>query len=230
MTISTNTLQLDRLSKHFGSHIVLDNITAHFYSGKIYGIVGQNGCGKTVLLKCLCGLIPVDCGTVALSMDKENINKKGKFGVIIEAPGFLPHFSGYENLRMLARLSRDVSKNDIQSVLAITGLTDVARKKVSKYSLGMRQRLGIAQAIMGKPQVLLLDEPLNGLDQSGVERTYALLQHMRDCGVIIILASHHKQDIDLLCDDVYEIKNGQLFCVKSKNDGRLSEFKRMGEI
>ena len=224
MTRSTNTLQLDRLSKHFGSHIILDHITAHFSSGKIYGIVGHNGCGKTVLLKCICGLMPVDDGTVTLNMDRITMNKKGKFGVIIETPGFLPQFSGYENLRMLARLSRDVSKNDIQSVLAMTGLTDVARKKVSKYSLGMRQRLGIVQAIMGKPQVLLLDEPLNGLDQSSVERTYALLQHMRDCGVIIILASHHKQDIDLLCDDVYEIENGQLLCVKGKEENAKRTF------
>lgn len=204
------TLRINGLSKRFGQQIIFDRVSARFDGGKIYGIIGHNGCGKTVLLKCICGLIPVDGGTVTLGAHAQAAPSKGAFGVIIETPGFLTQFSGYENLRMLARLSHGVNKEDVCAALSVMGLREDAKKKVGKYSLGMRQRLGIAQAIMGNPPVLLLDEPLNGLDQQSVEDAYTLLKQLREAGKIIILASHHKQDIDLLCDAVYEISDKKL--------------------
>lgn len=209
------SLILDGLTKRFGQQIIFDHVSARFDGGKIYGVIGPNGCGKTVLLKCMCGLLPADGGTVTLGAHAQAAPPKGSFGVVIETPGFLPQFSGYENLRMLARLSRGVGKEDVYAALNELNLTSAAKKKVGKYSLGMRQRLGIAQAIMGDPPVLLLDEPLNGLDQTSVEAAYALLQKLRAQGKIIILASHHKQDIDLLCDRVLELKDGRLIFRKT---------------
>ena len=203
-------LILDGLTKRFGGQAVLNQASARFEGGRIYGVTGPNGCGKTVLLKCVCGLLPPDSGAVALGAQAKGPPPKGSFGVVIETPGFLPQFSGYENLRMLAGLSRGVGKKDVDAALDALNLTDAAKKKVGKYSLGMRQRLGIAQAIMGDPPALLLDEPLNGLDQKSVEAAYVLLKKLRAQGKIIILASHHKQDIDLLCDQVLELKGGKL--------------------
>ncbi|MEG0742691.1 MAG: ABC transporter ATP-binding protein, partial [Clostridia bacterium] len=167
-----------------------------------------NGCGKTVLMKCICGLLPADTGSITFDHAKATM-PKGTFGVVIETPGFLPDFSGYANLAMLAGLRRKVCKEEILNVLQDVGLQLDAKKKVGNYSLGMRQRLGIAQAVMDEPPVLLLDEPLNGLDQASVERTYDLLRGLRDKGKIIILASHHKQDIDKLCDEVLDFDDGR---------------------
>lgn len=209
------SLSLDSLTKRFGRQAVLNQASARFEGGGIYGVAGPNGCGKTVLLKCMCGLLPIDGGSVTLGAHAQAAPPKGSFGVVIETPGFLPQFSGYENLRMLARLSRGVGKEDVYAALDALNLTDVAKKKVGKYSLGMRQRLGIAQAIMGDPPVLLLDEPLNGLDQKSVETAYVLLKKLRAQGKIIILASHHKQDIELLCDRVLALNDGRLIPQKT---------------
>ncbi|MEG0269454.1 MAG: ABC transporter ATP-binding protein [Clostridia bacterium] len=209
MVTDPHRLSVQNLSLTFGKHTILRNISHTFTGGNIYGIVGSNGCGKTVLMKCICGLLPADTGNITFDNEKTTI-PQGTFGVVIETPGFLPDFSGYANLAMLAGLRRKVCKEEILSVLQDVGLRLDAKKKVGKYSLGMRQRLGIAQAVMDDPPVLLLDEPLNGLDQASVERTYDLLMRMRDKGKIILLASHHKQDIDSLCDEVLDIDDGLL--------------------
>lgn len=205
----TNTLTVSNLSKAFKEKTIFSNISLSFTGGKIYGIIGENGCGKTVFMKCLCGLLPADQGDIHLN-DHKKEPPKGSFGVIIESPGFLPNFSGYANLKMLAALRRKVSRQEIYAALEEVGLKDVARKKVGKYSLGMRQRLGIAQALIDDPPILLLDEPLNGLDQSALQKTYDLILQMREKGKIIILASHHPEDIRRLCDEVFELASGQL--------------------
>ncbi|MDD3401698.1 MAG: ABC transporter ATP-binding protein [Eubacteriales bacterium] len=204
-------LVLCDVKKSFGNRMVLDSISLRMEGGHIYGIIGANGCGKTVLMKCICGLMPIDSGRIALSGYPDSEPPKGTFGAVIETPGFLPQFSGYENLKMLSMLSPVAKKGCINKAIDTMGLTDGARMKVGKYSLGMRQRLGIAQAIMDDPPVLLLDEPMNGLDRDSVDHTYELLIRLRNMGKIILVASHHQQDIDRLCDQVYSMENGRLY-------------------
>ena len=203
-------LVLCDIKKNFGNRNVLDSISLRMEGGHVYGIVGANGCGKTVLMKCICGLTPIDSGRIRLSGFPDSEPPKGTFGAVIETQGFLPQFSGYENLKMLSMLNPVAHKGSIKKAIDTMGLTDVARMKVGKYSLGMRQRLGIAQAIMDDPPVLLLDEPMNGLDRDSVGHTYELLLRLRNIGKIILVASHHQQDIDRLCDQVYSIENGKL--------------------
>lgn len=205
----SNMLVVYELAKSFKDKDVFSEITYTFEGGHIYGLIGPNGCGKTVFMKCLCGLMPADHGSVRFN-DQNTEPPKGTFGVIIETPGFLPNYSGYTNLKMLAELRRKILKNELSSLLDQVGLLHVAKKKVSKYSLGMRQRLGIAQAIMDDPPILLLDEPFNALDHDSLQSTYELLISLRNAGKIIILASHHKQDIDHLCDVIFQFSAGKL--------------------
>lgn len=212
----SNRLAVKDLSVHFKESAIFSHVSYTFESGKIYGITGENGCGKTVLMKCLCGLLPASEGTITLN-DHDGIPPKGTFGVIIETPGFLPNFSGYTNLKMLASLQQQTTKQKIMVCLDAVNLRADARKRVGTYSLGMRQRLGLAQAIINQPPVLLLDEPFNALDQASLRKAYTMMEQMRDQGKIIILSSHHSADIDYLCDEVLELRNGCLTQCKNKS-------------
>lgn len=191
---------------------ILDVINVNFEQGKIYGLIGRNGSGKTMLLKSICGLTHLSSGTIYV--DDQQIGKDvdiaPSLGAIIEVPGFLPNLSGYANLKYLASLRNQIGAVQIRQAIEKVGLDPDSRKPVGKYSLGMRQRLGIAQAIMENPDILLLDEPMNGLDHQGVEDVKTLLKDLRKQGKTIILASHHSEDIDELCDTVYRMDKGQL--------------------
>ena len=191
---------------------ILDVINVNFEQGKIYGLIGRNGSGKTMLLKSICGLTHLSSGTIYV--DDQQIGKDvdiaPSLGAIIEVPGFLPNLSGYANLKYLASLRNQIGAVQIRQAIEKVGLDPDSRKPVEKYSLGMRQRLGIAQAIMENPDILLLDEPMNGLDHQGVEDVKTLLKDLRKQGKTIILASHHSEDIDELCDTVYRMDKGQL--------------------
>jgi ABC-2 type transport system ATP-binding protein len=169
--------------------------------GTICGIIGRNGSGKTVLFKCICGLLQINEGSILV--DKKEI------GAIIEEPGFLKQYSGKQNLRLLASMSGK-ENIDIEKVLKTVGLEHAGRKKVGKYSMGMRQRLGIAQAIMENQSILILDEPMNGLDNKGVDEIRKLILDLKNEGRSIILASHNREDIQILCDQVYEMDNGKI--------------------
>ena len=169
--------------------------------GTICGIIGRNGSGKTVLFKCICGLLQINEGSILV--DKKEI------GAIIEEPGFLKQYSGKQNLRLLASMSGK-ENIDIEKVLKAVGLEHAGRKKVGKYSMGMRQRLGIAQAIMENQSILILDEPMNGLDNKGVDEIRKLILDLKKEGRSIILASHNREDIQILCDQVYEMDNGKI--------------------
>lgn len=207
-----NVIEIQDISKRFGEQIVLEHITVCFKKGNIYGIVGRNGSGKTVLLECICGLIHQDEGTI--SVNGKAIGKKidivDNIGVIIETPGFLPNYSGFKNLQFLMGLSKKVDSDMISAAMELVGLNPHEKKKVGKYSLGMKQRLGIAQAIMENPDILILDEPMNGLDNAGVEEIRNILLDMKKKGKTILLASHNKEDIQVLCDEVYEMDHGKL--------------------
>ncbi len=198
--------------KDFKNHRVIDEVSLEFERGKIYGIVGRNGSGKTVLFKCICGFTPLTSGKIFVNgkVVGKDINIPKNIGVIIETPGFLPNYSGYKNLRFLASINNKISKDDICNTLSAVGLDPKSKKHVGKYSLGMRQRLGIAQAIMENPDILILDEPMNGLDNDGVKDIRNLLLKIKGEGKTILLASHNREDISVLCDEVYEMDKGVL--------------------
>lgn len=205
-------VRVDRVTKKFGSEVVLKETTMAMSRGKVYGIVGNNGSGKTVLMKCICGFLPVTSGSICVG--EKYIGRDTDFpeslGLIIETPGFLTEYTGKKNLEILADLNRKISAGEIRRVLQRVGLDPDLKKPVAKYSLGMRQRLGIAQAIMEDPDFLILDEPFNGLDKRGVADIRSILLDLKRRGKTILLASHNSGDINLLCDEVYEIDAGIL--------------------
>lgn len=200
---------VEHVYKSFGKEKVLEDVNLTIEKGKIFGVVGNNGSGKTVLMKCICGFFQADSGKI--TVNGKVIGKDCDFpeslGMIIETPGFLPNISGYKNLKILAGLKAAIGKKEILDSLERVGLDPYMKKHVAKYSLGMRQRLGIAQAIMEDPDVLILDEPFNGLDKTGVKHMRELLKELKNQGKSILLASHNAQDIEELCDDVHEMED-----------------------
>lgn len=211
-----NAIEIKDLKMTFGKDEVLKGITHSFEKGKVHGIVGNNGSGKTVMMKCICGFLKPTSGTV--KVNGKLIGRQEDFpkslGLIIEAPGFLPHLSGFRNLSILASVNKKINKQRIKDTIRLVGLDPDMKKPVGKYSLGMRQRLGIAQAIMEDPELLILDEPMNGLDKNGVQEMRELLKGLVGKGKTIILSSHNPADIDALCDTVREMDGGVLSVTK----------------
>lgn len=211
-----NVIEVQNVHKFFGEEHVLKDVSHTFEKGKIHGIVGNNGSGKTVLMKCICGFLRPDSGTIFVN--HKQVGRETDFpediGIIIETPGFLPQLSGTQNLRILASLQRKANIHTIRVVLEQVGLDPDMKKPVGKYSLGMRQRLGFAQALMEDPSLLILDEPFNGLDKYGVVHIRNVIKGLREEGKTIILASHNQVDIDELCDTVCEMDAGVLTVVR----------------
>ena len=204
------------ISKYFDKECVLKNVTRDFEKGKIHGIVGNNGSGKTVLMKCICGFLIPDEGKVVVAGKHigKDVDFPGDLGVIIETPGFLPNISGRKNLEILASLNKKIGAKEIEDAIARVGLDPHMKKPVGKYSLGMRQRLGIAQAIMENPSLLILDEPFNGLDKNSVSDMRKLIKELKNEGKTILLASHNQIDIDELCDTVCEMEAGVMTMIR----------------
>ena len=209
-------ISVQHVYKDFGEENVLKDVTHDFEAGKIHGIVGNNGSGKTVLFKCICGFLLPTRGSIFV--DYEQVGKDMDFpedmGIIIETPGFLPALTGFKNLQLLASLRRKIGDKEIRQTIKQVGLDPDMKKHVAKYSLGMRQRLGIAQAIMEDPSLLILDEPFNGLDKQGVRDMRVLIKGLRGKGKTILLASHNAGDIDELCDTVCEMEAGVLTVIR----------------
>ena len=197
---------IENATKKFGTQTVLNNVSLTLEDGKIYGFVGQNGCGKTVLFKSICGFIYLDRGTITVDgkVIGKDIDIIKDAGIIIESPGFLPNYSAFKNLKFLTMIKDNIGDEQIKSTLISVGLDPESKKVVGKFSLGMRQRLGNAQAIMENPHILILDEPMNGLDKRGVEDIRKILMDLKKKGKLILLASHNPLDIDVLGDCVYE--------------------------
>ena len=210
--MSDIAVSVQHITKRFGSDTVLKDVSMELEQGKIHGIIGRNGSGKTVLMKCICGFLRPTEGTVQVF--GKTIGKDCDFapdtGMLIETPGFLPHETGMNNLLWLAKLGKRASKDRVKALIEMVSLDSSLRKPVSQYSLGMRQRLGIAQALLDDPALLILDEPMNGLDKNGVRSIRELLLSLKKQGKTIILASHFAQDIDELCDTVCEMDQGIL--------------------
>ena len=210
------TVKVEHVNKAFGSFQALNDVSLEAPQGEITGLVGNNGSGKTVLLKCIVGLMYVTGGQISV-FDKV-IGKDADFapdtGFIIEHPGFLPSMNGFQNLKYLARLSGRASDADIRTAIERVGLDPKSRKNVGKYSMGMKQRLGIAQAIMEKPKLLIFDEPLNGLDVAAIDDMRSLFHEMAGEGMTIIIASHNRDDISFLCRRVYQMNTGRLSLIE----------------
>lgn len=207
----TNAIEIKNLSKIIQGVRILNDININFKEGNIYGIIGTNGSGKSMLFKAICGLINSTDGEIKVF---DEVIKDGKFpretGVIIETPGFLQHYSGFRNLKILASINNKISDEDIKDTISLVGLNPDDKRPVKKYSLGMKQRLGIAQAIMEKPKLLVLDEPMNALDSSGIDLVRKILLRLKAESVTIVLTSHNNEDIDALCDYIYKMDCGTL--------------------
>lgn len=203
-------IQLTNISKTFGKQTVLQPLTMGFEEGMIHGIIGRNGSGKTVLMKMILGILQPTTGTVIVGDKRigKDVDFPESAGAIIETIEFIPYMSAYQNLADIAAMRGNLSKTQIKEVLEMVGLGNVGRKHVSKFSMGMRQRLAIAQAVMESPKLLILDEPMNGMDEKGVEEMRRLILARKAAGTMIILSSHNIEDIRILCDQVYRIDAG----------------------
>ena len=209
---------LKNLTKELNGNRVVNNVNLSLHAGKIYGLCGYNGCGKTMLMRLIAGMIRPTMGTVTI--DGKQLGKEMDFppgmGVLIENPAFLGNYSGYENLRLLASISGKINAAAIEDVLERVGLSDSAKKKYRKYSLGMKQRLGIAAAIMEQPNLLILDEPTNALDTDGVRRTKEILREERNRGALVIMTCHDRAILEDLCDEIFNIEHGAVMTASTK--------------
>lgn len=214
-------IEIKAASKVINKKTVLNNIQLSLEKGHIYGFVGHNASGKTMLFRAICGFIKLTSGQITI--DGEIIGKDISFpksaGIIIENPGFIPQYSGLKNLEYLAAIHNNTPQSKIWETLELVGLKDSAHIKIKKYSLGMKQRLGIAQAIMEDQDLLIFDEPTNALDKAGSKMFTNLMLQLKEQGKTILIASHNEYEINYLSDEIYEIENGVL----SKKVGAIYE-------
>lgn len=205
-------INIKNISKKIKKQVVLEDISLFLNKGKCYGFIGNNGSGKTMLFRAITGLMQVDSGCVEIN--GVEIGKEQNFikdaGTIIGESTFINSLSGYENLLILAEIQNKIGKEDVLKILKKVGLIEAKDKKFKNYSLGMKQRLRIAQAIMEDPSILILDEPFNGLDKEGTREIQELLLNYKKMGKTILLTSHNERDIQLLCDEVFELNSGKL--------------------
>lgn len=205
-------IRLEQISKKIKNESILSDITYTFSQGKIYGLKGKNGSGKTMLLRAICGLIHIDEGEVCIDecILGRDMDFPKSIGILIENPGFINQYTGFQNLKILADIRRIISEEDIHEILDKMDLSEVKNKKFKHYSLGMKQKLGIASAFMEKPDIILLDEPTNALDRCGVELLHNMLEEHKNRGAIIIIASHELEELELLTDEILELNGGRL--------------------
>lgn len=205
-------IELKNVCKTIKGVTILDDISLRFDGGKVYGVEGKNGCGKTMLMRAICGLIRLSSGTI-------NINGKilGKdmsfpesIGVLIENPTFLDEYTGMKNLQLIAGIKGNISNDEICKAISGVGLEPYDKRKYKKYSLGMKQKLGIAAAIMESPEIVILDEPINAIDENGVEKVRDIMKKCRDSGAVTIIACHDRDELELLADKIYTISQGKI--------------------
>lgn len=203
---------VDNVTKVLKGVTVLENVSYEFTNGNIYGIVGKNGCGKTMLMRAICGLIKPTEGKILI--DGKELHKDISFppniGIIIEKPEFLGYLTGFENLKRLAEINNKISDDKIREYMKMFSLNPDSKLHTRKYSLGMKQKIGIIQAIMEDPDILILDEPFNAIDEETVEMVHSLLLEYKNNGKLIMVTSHHKEDIDSVCDHVIHMQEGKI--------------------
>jgi ABC-2 type transport system ATP-binding protein len=206
------TIKIVNLSKKIKKNLVLNNITYEFKPAKIYGLYGRNGSGKTMLLRAISGLITPTNGKILID-DKElfeDISFPPSIGIIIENTDLLPQFDAFTNLKILAKIKKIATDEDIKNSIKRVGLDPESKMKVKEFSLGMRQRLSIAQAIFEKPDIILLDEPTNAIDEKGIELVRNVLLEEKNRGATILIASHNKEDLEILVDEKIQLIDGRI--------------------
>lgn len=205
-------IELKNVTKVIKKHEVLKDISIHMESGKIYGFQGENGSGKTMLMRAICGLINVSTGSVDINGEilGEDIDFPKSLGVLIEHPGFIPSYTAFKNLKYLAEIKKIITNEDIRATLQLVGLNPDDNKKVRAYSLGMKQKLGIAAAIMENPELIILDEPFNGLDEASVVNLNQILADLKTDNRLIVISCHDRDKLNSLSDEIYRIDNGQV--------------------
>ena len=205
-------IKIEDLSKSIKGALILDKVSITLTSGKIYGLRGKNGSGKTMLMRAMAGLLIPDSGSVIINGKTlhKDISFPESIGILIETPSFLPQYTGFKNLKLLAGLTGNISDDEIRTALDRVGLDPEDKRTYRKYSLGMKQKLGIANAIMGEPDIIILDEPINALDEESVKKIKKVLLEIRDKGKLIIIACHDREELEFLSDIIYEIKDGSI--------------------
>ena len=205
-------IKIENYTQKIKKDIILNDINLHLKENKIYGFVGRNGSGKSILFKGICGLLNISNGKIIIKGKEigKDIDFYDNLGAVLDGAGFLPNLSSFDNLKLLASIRNKISDSDIKSALNKVGLDTNDKKKYKKYSLGMKQKLALAQAIMENPELLILDEPFNGLDSYMVKDIREMLIDYKKEGKTILISSHIKEDIDILCDEVYELDRGNI--------------------
>ena len=213
-------IKIEGLSKSIKGALIIDNVSLVLNSGNIYGLRGKNGSGKTMLMRAIAGLLIPDSGTVKINGKTlhKDISFPESIGILIENPSFLPQYTGYKNLKLLAGLTSGITDEDVKTALEHVGLDPDDKRTYRKYSLGMKQKLGIANAIMGEPDVIILDEPINALDEESVKKIKKVLLEIRDRDKLIIIACHDREELEYLSDIIYEIKDGTVVDRKKITD------------
>lgn len=213
-------ISIENVSKIIQGATVLDNVNLKMESGNIYGLLGRNGSGKTMFMRAICGLIRPTKGKIMIdgAQQWKDFSFPPDLGMLIETPTFLPEFTGFENLEMLSSIRKKVSRNDIRETITKVGLMPDDKRITRKYSLGMRQRLGIACAIMEHPQLLVLDEPFNGLDVDGYELVKSIILEEKQKGTLIVLACHSREDLEDLSDVIYKVEQGRFSLYHGKRE------------
>lgn len=212
-------IEICKLSKIIDKNIILNDVNMNLESGNIYGFVGRNGSGKTMLLKMICGFVNPSSGNILI--DDESIFQKNYFNnnirALIEKPKFIDSLSGFDNLKLLANINNTIDDNTINYWLDKTGLLDEKNKLYSKYSLGMKQKLGIIQVLMENPPIMIFDEPLNGIDEKSANIVRDILLKEKENGKLILISTHIKEDIETLCNVIYKFDNGNVQLLTNEN-------------
>lgn len=205
-------LEIKDLRKEIGADCVLQNINISMEKGRIYGLQGKNGCGKSMLMRVICGLVIPTEGQVIINGEilGKDISFPRSLGMMIEKPGFLDSYSGYQNLKMLASIKNEVGEEEILNALQRVGLEEDIHKKYRKYSLGMKQKLGIAAAIFEKPDIVILDEPANALDEKSEQRLWNIIKEEKERGALVIISCHTSEILEKLSDEIFRMDRGKI--------------------
>lgn len=205
-------IEITDLSKKIKGATILDHMNLYLEQGKVYGLRGKNGSGKTMLMRAICGLILPSEGTININGEflGKDISFPRSIGALIENPSFISNYTGFKNLQIIASIQNKISDEQIEKAIETIGLDPHDKRKYRKYSLGMKQRLGIACAFMENPDIVILDEPINALDEKGVTLVRDILHQLRENGTLVIVACHDKEELEYLADEIYTIEDGKI--------------------
>lgn len=218
-------IEITDLSKQIKGVTILDHMNLHLEQGRVYGLRGKNGSGKTMLMRAICGLILPSEGTININGEilGKDISFPRSIGALIENPSFISNYTGFKNLKIIASIQNKINDEQIEKAIETVGLDPHDKRKYRKYSLGMKQRLGIACAIMEDPDIVVLDEPINALDEKGVTLIRDILHRLRESGTLVIVACHDKEELEYLADEIYTIEDGKIVNHTVVNKTKVSE-------